>query len=245
MLMMCQLARARPMLVNMMQVGVGLAWSCLCLMLPSLHAGYAAIPSAICSCQAHADQWCTLMLLRATCTTDAPLCKATAAPLFCCLPQTSGPGGQEAAVGAVSNLACIRSHQQLILEVSQGMRRVYLRLLATWEQRSTWPACTEWHQPPILGAGCMLQCAAFQCAPGKLVESVSIGTRPQLQQQHPATCMYTPPCNLSLTCPAAPCTGGRGAAAAAPHAAGHEHGVPGGGGPRLWQPSEGQGLCGD
>ena len=32
--------------------------------------------------------------------------------------QTSGPGGQEAAVGAVSNLACIRTHQQLILEVS-------------------------------------------------------------------------------------------------------------------------------
>ncbi len=37
---------------------------------------------------------------------------------------------------------------------------------------------------------------------------------------------------------AMPCADGRGAAAAAPDAARHEHGVPGGGGSRLWQPGE-------
>lgn len=37
------------------------------------------------------------------------------------LPQASGPAGQEAAVGAVSNLACIRPHQQVILDVSLGV----------------------------------------------------------------------------------------------------------------------------
>ena len=56
-----------------------------------------------------------------------------------------------------------------------------------------------------------------------------------------ARCTGWPACqahNPISTCCHSPCADGRGAAAAAPHAARHEHGVPGGRGSRLWQPGE-------
>ena len=40
-------------------------------------------------------------------------------PLLVGMMEGAGPAGKEAAVGAIANLACIRAHQQAILEVGE------------------------------------------------------------------------------------------------------------------------------
>jgi hypothetical protein len=58
------------------------------------------------------------LLLQRSSVTATALTQASAATP--CAVQSAGPAGKEAAVGAVSNLACIRTHQQAILDVRQA-----------------------------------------------------------------------------------------------------------------------------
>ena len=64
-------------------------------------------------------------------------------PLLVGMMEGAGPAGKEAAVGAIANLACIRAHQQAILEVGERALLLLLLLYRCTAVRALLPSLLE------------------------------------------------------------------------------------------------------